>query len=60
MVQAPPQPVAFEAFSQWLPSSSEYRYELHRGVIVEMPKPRGKHSEIAGFLNGKMFAEVER
>jgi Uma2 family endonuclease len=60
MVQAPPQPVAFEVFSQWLPSSSEYRYELHRGVIVEMPKPRGKHSEIAGFLNGKMFTEIER
>jgi Uma2 family endonuclease len=60
MVQAPPQPVAFEAFSQWLPDSSEYRYELHRGMIVEMPKPRGKHSEIAGFLNGKMFTEIER
>jgi Uma2 family endonuclease len=60
MVQAPPQPVTFETFSQWLPTSSEYRYELHHGVIVQMPKPRGKHSEIAGFLNGKFFTEIER
>jgi Uma2 family endonuclease len=60
MVQAPPQPVTFETFAQWLPTSSEYRYELHRGVIVQMPKPRGKHSEIAGFLNGKFFTEIER
>ena len=43
-------PVSFDAFIEWLPESSEYRYELHRGAIVEMPKPRGQHSEVAGDL----------
>jgi Uma2 family endonuclease len=43
-------PVSFDEFIQWLPESSDCRYELHRGVIVEMPKPRGKHSKVAGDL----------
>ncbi|MGB8701354.1 MAG: Uma2 family endonuclease [Thermosynechococcaceae cyanobacterium] len=60
MVQALPQRVTFEEFTQGLPESSEERYELHRGVIVAMPKPRGKHSEVAGFINGKLFTEIER
>lgn len=60
MVQALSQPVTFDEFIQWLPDSSECRYELHRGVIVEMPKPRGKHSEVAGFISGKLFSEIER
>lgn len=60
MVQSLPQPVIFDEFVQWLPQSSECRYELHRGVIVEMPKLRGKHSEIAGFINGRLFTEIER
>ncbi|HIK10878.1 MAG TPA: Uma2 family endonuclease [Oscillatoriaceae cyanobacterium M33_DOE_052] len=42
--------VTFDEFIAWYPENSENRYELHRGVIVEMPKPKGKHSEIAGFL----------
>jgi Uma2 family endonuclease len=43
-------PVSFDEFIEWLPDSSERRYELHRGAIVEMPKPRGKHSKAAGDL----------
>lgn len=42
------QPVTVEAFLEWYPEVSEYRYELRRGVIVQMPKPRGKHSEVGG------------
>ncbi len=53
-------PVSFDQFIDWLPESSECRYELHRGVIVEMPKPRGKHSQVAGLINGKLFIEIER
>lgn len=60
MVQALRQPVPFDEFTRWLPESSECRYELHRGVVIEMPKPRGKHSEVAGFINGKLFTEIER
>jgi Uma2 family endonuclease len=51
MVQTVSQRVSFEEFIAWYPENSEQRYELHEGVIVEMPKPKGKHSEIAGFLN---------
>lgn len=51
MVQTVSQRLSFEEFIAWYPENSEQRYELHEGVIVEMPKPKGKHSEIAGFLN---------
>ncbi|GAB4203587.1 MAG: hypothetical protein Fur006_58030 [Coleofasciculaceae cyanobacterium] len=51
MIQAIPKQVTFDEFIAWYPENSENRYELHNGVIVEMPKPTGKHSEVAGFLN---------
>jgi Uma2 family endonuclease len=51
MTQAIPKQVTFDEFIAGFPENSEYRYELHEGVIVEMPKPKGKHSEVAGFLN---------
>jgi Uma2 family endonuclease len=60
MVQALQAPIAFDEFIEWLPESSENRYELHRGRIVEMPKPRGQHSDVAGFTSGKLFIEIER
>jgi Uma2 family endonuclease len=50
MTQAIPKTVTFDEFIAWYPEKSEHRYELHKGLIVEMPKPTGKHSEIAGFL----------
>jgi Uma2 family endonuclease len=43
-------PLSFDEFMDWYPENSEHRYELRRGVIVEMPKPRGKHSRLAGDL----------
>jgi Uma2 family endonuclease len=51
MIQAIPKQVTFDEFIAWYPENSSTRYELHNGVIVEMPKPTGKHSEVAGFLN---------
>lgn len=57
MVQALTQPVTFDEFIAWLPENSEHRYELHRGAIVEMSRPKGNHSEIAGFLNGSLFVD---
>jgi Uma2 family endonuclease len=50
MIQAFQQWVTFDEFIEWLPETSECRYELHRGVIVTMPKPRGKHSQVSGNL----------
>lgn len=43
-------PVSFDEFIDWYPENSESQYELRRGVIIEMPKPRGKHSRLAGDL----------
>jgi Uma2 family endonuclease len=39
LTQAPPKPATFDEFMAWYPDNSEYRYELHRGVIIQMPKP---------------------
>jgi len=43
-------PISFDEFIDWYPEGSESCYELRRGMIVEMPKPKGKHSEIVGFV----------
>lgn len=42
-------PVNFDEFIEWHPETSEHSYELHRGVVTEMPKPRGQHSKVAGY-----------
>jgi Uma2 family endonuclease len=59
MVQALQVPISFDEFIEWLPESSENRYELHRGRIVEMPKPKGKHSDVAGYTALKAGIEIE-
>ncbi len=60
MIQAVSQRVSFDEFIEWYPEHSEHRYELHEGVIVEMPKPRGKHSEVAGFLSLEIGITIRR
>ncbi|PSB53009.1 Uma2 family endonuclease [Chamaesiphon polymorphus] len=52
--------IGFDDFITWLPERSEYRYELRDGEILEMPKPKGKHSEIAGEISGKLYLEIKR
>ena len=52
--------VTFDEFIAWYPENSPHRYELRDGVIVEMPKPTGKHSRLAGFIIGRLFLEIER
>lgn len=49
-MQALEKPMSFDEFVAWYPENSGIRYELHDGVIVEMPKPRGKHSRVSGDL----------
>ncbi len=49
MLQTVRKPITFEDFIAWYPNTG-VRYELHDGVIVEMPKPSGKHSDVTGFL----------
>jgi len=53
-------PLTFDEFVEWYPEDSEHRYELRRGVVIEMPKPRGKHSEIAGFLIKQLNNIIDR
>jgi Uma2 family endonuclease len=60
MVQALEAPIPFDEFIEWLPESSENRYELHRGRIVEMAKPRGQHSDVAGFTTLKTGIAIEQ
>jgi Uma2 family endonuclease len=50
MVLVESKTISFDDFITWLPEESSFRYELRDGEILEMPKPRGKHSEIAGFI----------
>ncbi len=60
MVLAESKTISFDDFITWLPERSAFRYELRDGEILEMPKPRGKHSEIAGDIAGKLYLEVTR
>lgn len=50
----------FEEFINWYPDETEYHYELHNGTIIEMPKPRGQHSQIASFLITELTLEIRR
>jgi Uma2 family endonuclease len=58
MVLAESKTISFDDFIAWLPERSAFRYELRDGEILEMPKPRGKHSEIAGSISGKLYLEI--
>lgn len=59
-VQPSPKRVSFDEFMAWYPENSEHRYELRRGVIIQIPKPRGKHSEVAGFNHDELAIEIRR
>jgi len=55
-----PKLVTFDEFIEWYPENSEHHYELHNGVIVAMPKPTGKHSDVGGFLTAELNFEIRR
>ena len=50
MIQALHKEVTFDKFIPWYPENTEHPYELHDGVIAQMPKPKGNHSKSAGFI----------
>jgi Uma2 family endonuclease len=60
MVLAESKTISFDDFIAWLPERSAFRYELRDGEILELPKPPGKHSEIAGEISGKLYLEINR
>ncbi len=53
-------PIAIDDFLAWYPDTPDQRYELRRGTIIEMPKPKGKHSEIAGFIAKVLNQAIDR
>ncbi len=59
MVQALPQLISFEAFLDWYPEDGK-RYELHDGLVVEMPPPTGPHEDLASFLIVELTLEIRR
>ncbi len=60
MIQTQTKTVTFDEFAAWYPESSVRRYELHKGVIVEMPLGTGLHSRVTGFTRDEISAEIRR
>ncbi|MGC8454403.1 MAG: Uma2 family endonuclease [Cylindrospermopsis raciborskii] len=50
--------VTFEEFAQWKPENG--KYELHDGVIVEMPQPTGDHENVVGFLTLEISVDIKQ
>jgi Uma2 family endonuclease len=57
-VLAQPKLMTFTAFAEWKPEGKFY--ELHNGVIVEMPQPTGDHEDIVSFLGEAITVEYLR
>jgi Uma2 family endonuclease len=60
MIQALVKPISFDEFIDWYPEDSLCRYELRRGRIIEMPKPRGKHSRVAGNMIKRLNNAIDQ
>lgn len=58
--QTQPQLYTFDEFINWYPENSDVRYELHDGVIIQMPKPKGKHSTLTGSLIEQLFIIIRQ
>ncbi len=50
----------FDEFIEWYPENSVVRYELHDGVIIEMPPATGDHTDIISFLLKLILLEIEK
>jgi Uma2 family endonuclease len=60
MIQLLPKLLTFDEFINWYPENSERKYELHDGIIVEMPKPKGKHSHLTGYLIEQLLITIRQ
>jgi Uma2 family endonuclease len=58
MTQTMSKLITFNEFLEWKPEHE--RYELHRGAIVKMPNPTGKHEEVIELLHSQLFLESHR
>ncbi|MDZ7959417.1 MAG: Uma2 family endonuclease [Aulosira sp. DedQUE10] len=59
MTQALPKILTCNEFIEWYPNDGK-RYELHKGVIIEMPPPTGEHEKVIAFLSRKLTVEFDR
>ena len=57
MNQSFTQSVTFDEFIAWYPNQGK-RYELHDGIVLEMPKPTGSHSNVTGFLMAELIFAI--
>ena len=55
-----PTPLTFDEFVAQYPDRSEFRYELRQGVMIQMPKLKGKHSILAGDLATDLNLEIRQ
>ena len=53
-------PLSFDEFIDWYPENSEHCYELRRGTVIEMPKPKGQHSRLAGDLTYELGTVIRQ
>ncbi|MEG4273933.1 MULTISPECIES: Uma2 family endonuclease [unclassified Microcoleus] len=60
MIQTISKTITFDEFVAWYPENSVHKYELHNGVIVEMPLGTGDRSEVTGFISGEINFEIRR
>ena len=60
MIQTISKTITFDEFVAWYPENSVHKYELHNGVIVEMPLGTGDHSDVTGFISLKLGVEIDR
>jgi Uma2 family endonuclease len=60
MIQVATKTTTFDEFIAWLPERSACRYELYDGEIIEMPKARGQHSRISGFIIAELNIEIRK
>ncbi|MEM9273548.1 MAG: Uma2 family endonuclease [Cyanobacteria bacterium P01_F01_bin.143] len=62
MTQAKTEPklYSFDEFISWYPENSAIRYELHDGAIIEMPKPRGRHSTLTGSVIEQLLIVIRQ
>ncbi|MBH8565050.1 Uma2 family endonuclease [Nostoc sp. CENA67] len=60
MTPALRQLVTFDEFVARYPHNTLKRYELHDGVVIEIPPPTGDHEEVIGFLALEISVEIRR
>ncbi len=57
MIQSLTTPITFDDFIAQYPNIGRH-YELHDGIVVEMPKPKGQHSIVTGFLIEELILTI--